>query len=471
MTRPYHSPSSIAAGQRCEAYWAWTYVGGWRQPEVTWEQIEAGVPYQRGQRAPALGKAMHKVGEDWYTGGAPNWSSFPGQVFASGVQHLPHPAKCTWVQVEHSVGKEPSGVTGEDRPSTVLVVAGTRFAGFRDLAFASPEECTRLGIASEYGFVLVDYKSTSSIGRYAKTPADLIADPQCNLYALDLMYDLELDVMPTRWVYFETGATRRAKPVDVLVERANAERVLAELAPLARHLDTITDPERALCNPAACGDYGGCWLHASNGGPCNARRSIGALVQRKVNKIMPIDPEEAARVNHRFARAIATAQSIAPTPAAPAVTDAIDTSGIEVSPDAEPAPSVADAAPPPAVEPPAAPAPRPRGRPRLVRPAPAAPPSEPPVDAPPTPPAAPVQLPLPGVDAASETPAATVAVANVATGDVRVADLGDLIDGLRAVDADLKEAQITLVATQDRVQRLATARRKLAEAIQEACAV
>lgn len=351
MPRPYHSPSSLALGARCEAAWAWTYVAGIREPEITWEAIEAGAPWSRSQRATALGKAMHKVGEDWYRGFAPKWESFPGKVFASGVHLLPQPSKCDVIEVERAIGTEPSGIVEEGRPPTVLIVDGVRFAGFRDLAVLIDGE-----------WRLYDYKSSANIARYAKTAADLLVDPQCNLYALDLMTAHDLHVIPARWVYFETKDTRRAKPVDVLIERQRSLDLLAALAPLARRLDAIEDPAFAACNTDACGDYGGCAHHISAGGPCLARRSLGTLIQlkkRKDTENMPLD----ANIRAQFtAVAAKLANASAPPPAetqaetpveAPAETPAPETPAEPARKPRAPRKSKEAEAPPP----PAAPAP------------------------------------------------------------------------------------------------------------------
>jgi hypothetical protein len=74
----------------------------------------------------------------------------------------------------------------------------------------------------------------------------------------------------------------------------DAKARVEEYAEKARRLDTITTVEDAEMNTGACGEYGGCYYHVSNGGPCNARRSIGGLIQARVPKKdttrMALDP-------------------------------------------------------------------------------------------------------------------------------------------------------------------------------------
>jgi len=78
VPRPYHSPSSLALGARCEYAWALRYVAGIRDVEIEWDDIASGrvkvVPAgepitdpkrqcRAKQRSASLGKAMHRVGE------------------------------------------------------------------------------------------------------------------------------------------------------------------------------------------------------------------------------------------------------------------------------------------------------------------------------------------------------------------------------------------------------------------------
>jgi hypothetical protein len=97
-----------------------------------------------------------------------------------------------------------------------------------------------------------------------------------------------------RWLYLETKKVRRALPVDACIRAVDAKARVEEYADKARRLDTITTVEDAEMNTGACGEYGGCYYHVSNGGPCNARRSIGGLIQARVPKKdttrMALDP-------------------------------------------------------------------------------------------------------------------------------------------------------------------------------------
>lgn len=296
MPRLYHSASSLALGNPdtgCEAAWAWQYVGGFRPKSLTWQEIVDGAVPGRGQRAPALGAAVHEVGEAYFTGKEPKWGwgTLPGRIYASGMQFLPRPAQCDMIEVEVDVGSEPSNVgavfspDGYRIPQHVLVVGGTRFGGFRDLGVRSEEAASHLLKGRNCSpYMLVDYKSTSSVSSYAKSADVLLHDPQVCLYSLDMMQKYGLEAVDARWLYMETRESRKAKPVDVQVERCHAERVLTALGPIARRLDLITDPLQAEMNTDRCEDYGGRPCHWSRGGPCKARRSLGAMIQSNVRK-------------------------------------------------------------------------------------------------------------------------------------------------------------------------------------------
>jgi hypothetical protein len=299
MPRPYHSPSSIKLAQRCEHAWAECYINGRRSP---------------GTPATELGTAMHTVGEDWYEGRKPAWHTLPGQIFQSGAHLLPHPTRCADALVELPIGDVPIDNPNADGPQTVLEIDGVRWAGFRDLvAIPLDEEADRLGLPRGRASVL-DYKSCANIARYALTEAELAADLQCNLYAYATATDWQRDRAFARWVYFETKKVRRAKAVDVIIARDAALEIIAPCNALARQLDTLVDVGAAVKNPLACNDFGRvCEHHKSQpGGTCDARRSIGGLIQARVRKAettMALKPEVAAKMAALRAKAAGAAEA------------------------------------------------------------------------------------------------------------------------------------------------------------------
>lgn len=317
----YHSPSSLGTAANCMAAWAWDKLGGWREPEVRWADYEAHPEkYNSRQRGCSLGTATHEVFEDHFTGEPPAWSTFPGQVAQSGVHLLPHPAEGHY-QVEASIGSQRIKPPHEHSPGTILNVHGVPFGGFRDLVVSNAEEAlAEIYIHAPDGVALFDYKSTSNISAWAKTPAQLLQDWQANIYGLDVCLEFGLGSAPARWVYMETRKVRRAQPVDIVIHHDRALEVLYPAAQLAKEIDQIERVQDAPTNTKACGMYGGCWLHESAGGPCKARRKLGALVQarkkpRKKTEDTMTTPDMKAKFASLKGKTKAPAAAAAETPA------------------------------------------------------------------------------------------------------------------------------------------------------------
>lgn len=305
-----HSPSSVDLGTRCAYAWALRYLMGIRDREVSWKQVEAGIECTSRERSTALGKAVHEVNEARYLGRRNPYkpNALPTLVAQSGFGLLPQPEKCNLIQVEHEIGELPSG---HDKIKHAMRVHGVLWWGKRDLVVRAPGELRRLiGVSAATrarGTMLGDYKSSKNITRYAKSAEKLFTDVQCNLYALDVADAFRLQEVFARWLYLETQAKRRARAVDVFIPREHALEVLLAPCAKARELETITELTPDLMNPRACGDYGGCPHHKSAGGVCEARRSIGALIQarvvRKDQNSMALTPEQKAKFEAKKAAA------------------------------------------------------------------------------------------------------------------------------------------------------------------------
>lgn len=330
--RDYHSPSSLSTGKACALAWWYEYREGRRSPHVTWADIVAGKPYAKRQRAAALGVEVHERFEAWYRGESFRGDDLPGLVALSGVHLLPHPTRCSTIYSEGSVGLEPmpSGVS-EHAPATRALVHGVWMAGKRDLVVHSPEELARLEIVGDGSWVLYDYKSTSSIAKWAKSAEQLREDVAANLYAWDTCMQLDLRRIPCRWLYLETGQTRRALPVDFVIERDEALQRLAAPAQLARELDAMQSVDDAEPNTLSCGNYGGCPHHATAGGPCRARRATGALIQSRLKR----NESSMTDLKAKFAAAKAKRAAALAATKGPAVEEPSDAPDIEEPTDTE----------------------------------------------------------------------------------------------------------------------------------------
>ena len=312
MTRRYHSPSSIALGGRCQHAWALNYLDHIRDPKIEWRPelerplwdhglglyvLPDGTKVTAAQRGSALGDALHGTAERYFdpSRGTPDWDWFPGRVLRSGIHHLPRPAAIEWAKIESSIGRTPlpdrgPGKPAHDREPVVgLAIAGIMWAGYRDLLTYAPDEWRRLKVTAPDGLVITDYKTTSSISERALTAEELAADPQGNIYGIDLCEERGLRSVPARWVYFENKRVRRSIAVDAVFELSRGYDIISPLADLARTLDKLTCSADAEKNADACSDYGApdrinCRHHVVNGGTCNARRPMGPLVQIRTSK-------------------------------------------------------------------------------------------------------------------------------------------------------------------------------------------
>lgn len=276
---------------RCQHAWALQYIAGIREPDVPWSAIAAGAPHTSRQRSTALGKEIHGRFETWQRGGFPNWKDLPGQIALSGAHFVPHPSLVVSANVEQPIGRvplPPDPTARPDAPKVGLHLHGVMWAGFKDLVVSAPEEFDRLGLHCPDEVLLVDYKSSANIARYALTPAELRTDVQASLYVIDVCERYDIVQVPARWLYLETKSVRRAEPRDARLSLERAYEILDPPARLARQLDLLERVSDAPKNPARCGDYGGCPHHMSRGGTCDARQSLSALVPARIRKAEPM---------------------------------------------------------------------------------------------------------------------------------------------------------------------------------------
>lgn len=299
----------------CDRAYAYRYIAKIREPEYEWDDKSA-PPRSRSR---AVGKAVHAVLEAWQRGETPNWRDLPGQIALSGAHHVPHPDRVHVARVEAPIGNVALPPNeSPDAPRVAYELHGVLWAGFRDLLVSAPGEFIRLKIDAPDGWVLYDYKTTASIERYALTAAELAVDPQACLYVAATCDELGLEELPVRWLYLESKKRRESRPVNAVIRAVDAKARLEEYAVRARKLDEIADVSQADVNTRACGEYGGCYYHVSNGGPCDARRSIGGLIQARVPKKdtikMALDPAAQAAFSKFQANKNGVAKAAPPPP-------------------------------------------------------------------------------------------------------------------------------------------------------------
>jgi len=108
-----------------------------------------------------------------------------------------------------------------------------------------------------------DYKTTSSL-RYAKTPGELLEDPQACSYVLSVFRDFpEADEFPVRFIYIHTANKIKVnvRCVTALYTREQCESVFSDSVELVKQMVKYaeeTDVDKVPGNSEACFDFGGC---------------------------------------------------------------------------------------------------------------------------------------------------------------------------------------------------------------------
>jgi hypothetical protein len=265
VARELFSPSQIATAELCPRKWGYRYLRGWREPEHDWADIEAGkVKPQGGQRSRAFGKAFHVTGQAYYVGLALDPTSEVHRRFTSAVPFIPA-LGTPLLYTEHGVSipaTEADPIVWNERCSKDILL-GT--LGGAVWAVYDYKTCRDFEFTAQDG-------TTIKI----KTPAQLIADTQANLYAWDVMTNTGQTWVPMRWIYARTDpkTTPQSRPVDFAIEHDGAAVIVARLEAGAKALRRVmragADVEALPPNPSACGAFGGCPYHVSRGGDCAA---------------------------------------------------------------------------------------------------------------------------------------------------------------------------------------------------------
>lgn len=341
------SPSGLSRAQRCLHAWGLRYLQGIKKPELSWAEAAAlPVPKAKvksrptdAERAekkaynakyrPALGKEVHARFEKYYQGGAVDWNDKPGQIAIVGFEYLPHPDTCEVVEAEGEI---------------TIEVDGVKFRGFRDLL-----------VLKDGRWLLIDHKTTFTFDFFdrektlktVKTPEQLQADTQANLYAYAAMRDKGLKQLDCRWVYYRTEDKPKACAVDFVITWESAKAVVDELVTLAKQLEGYVGSvlggaidARALVetlkkDPEACAGFGGCEYHSDREGPCTppklspGERLVQIRLKQKARAALPPKPpKDTKKMGFRDKPKNAAASKPAPAPE-PEVNDEADAASDE----------------------------------------------------------------------------------------------------------------------------------------------
>lgn len=234
------SASQISSWRDCKRKWGFRYLDGVKEP-----------PHP----SAALGTAVHSHAEKFLRDGTmPDVLEVakiggkehrPGMLAAQLLPHLPQTRQPKeWV--EHKWQLVVRDAYGD-----------ITYIGYIDL-FSPPASLISVNPLAW------DHKTTSDF-RYAKSPEDLLSDPQAVLYAkylLDFHDTNGTGVAELRWNYVRTKPPHKVRPVFATITRAQIEAAMLGINDDARQmLAAHASRKRALelaPTASACEKYGGC---------------------------------------------------------------------------------------------------------------------------------------------------------------------------------------------------------------------
>lgn len=373
----HYGPSRLKKARQCPTAECLHYVVGLREPKLPWAEVEAlpepvepkkpptdasaGVKaayakakkaYAKAKKAynktlrPALGTEGHARLEAYYKGEAVNWYDRAGKTMLAGLHYLPIAKNCAVIEPEQRITLDLSYLHAElpeliDDP---LLLQGTRDLCVQaDASAWSAEFVPPSFERAQLQWILIDHKTTLTFDFFdrdktmktVRTPDELRADEQVNMYGLQVMQSHDLEELQCRWVYYRTEDAPDARAVDVRITRAGAEAIVRDLVIEALRLRALHRQKRPWeayeKDFDSCPNYGGCIYDKENGGPCPgaAAESMGAKLVRlrrkqkvaaavKTLRELQPKPEKKARPPRMAFAKAAAAAGITKTPTAPA---------------------------------------------------------------------------------------------------------------------------------------------------------
>jgi PD-(D/E)XK nuclease superfamily protein len=248
---PIFSASQISTYMDCARKWAWDRIAHKPRPQ---------------NRSAALGTRCHTQLEAYLRDGRPlqetQEDGRPDETAA--IVRVALPA----LPAPQSPGLEIEKPFAFRSPRT-----GYSYRGFIDFRYPGPEQewCT-----------VGDHKSTSNLS-YAKTPDQLLYDPQAILYAVDSMAYYQVPNVHLLWSYMQTGVKRHL-PVYQDMTQPHVGEAFAAIEETAGEMKKVLDtvgPDDILgmypdgVDRGTCTAYGGCpYVGDCNLGP---KERMGSL--------------------------------------------------------------------------------------------------------------------------------------------------------------------------------------------------
>lgn len=249
---PIFSASQIDTFMSCARKWAWDRIAHKPRPQ---------------NRSAALGTRCHTQLEQYLAHGRPLQETLddgsPDETAAIVRPALPllPAAQATGLEVEKSFAFR--------SPRT-----GFTYRGFIDFRMSGPGAnwCT-----------VGDHKSTSNLS-YAKTPGDLLYDPQAIIYSVDSMAYYQVPNVHLMWSYMQTKGAKRHLPVYQDMTQPHVGEAFAAIEETAGEMKLILDTVDAGgilgmypdgVDKGTCTAYGGCpFVGECNLGP---KERMGSL--------------------------------------------------------------------------------------------------------------------------------------------------------------------------------------------------
>lgn len=249
------SASQIKTYRECVRKWALQKIAGLKTPSTPSQELGKDVDDNQLQPYLRDGRPFDFTRESGY-------------IASSGMAWLPKP-KWRGLEVQkHFIIPSPSKL-------------GFGYQGYLDVW---------LPFGGQPGFdnelpVVVDFKTTKSIRRWALKEDALREDVQAQLYATWALLDRKVKEVNLSWLYLQTEGSRLALPTQVTVTSRDVAQRLAGIEADAKKMFQILKdaPEQekqefALSlppSPHACDGYGGCpFRHLCNLGPEDFIESI-----------------------------------------------------------------------------------------------------------------------------------------------------------------------------------------------------
>jgi len=118
-----------------------------------------------------------------------------------------------------------------------------------------------VGTHDEFGIDLTDWKTTSSIAKYAKTVGQIRKSIQNGIYAGFLFKRTGVDQLYSAQVYFQTKGAKRAEEVGCAVTKSENDQVLLRVGEIIRRMQVVatkTKPEDVKPDTTKCKIAFGC---------------------------------------------------------------------------------------------------------------------------------------------------------------------------------------------------------------------